>query len=221
MIKKTRPLTKLELQQLRITQAVFEKKLKQSFLLQPVFHYFIIFSLILLGCLLLSTLNVSGAILLVMVIISILISFINTIRKFKKRQQFNVKNIEKVIKNGIVEVIEYKCTRAIHFALDEYFIENWFLLELENKKILCLYTNYWTDKKSLPNTYFELYANDEIQRIFLAKCNSLGEIFKPINFSVEFYGAMTKTFPEYFKDEEVIDTSFEEILNEIERQVKA
>ena len=169
MIKKTRPLTKLELQQLRITQAVFEKKLKQSFLLQPVFHYFIIFSLILLGCLLLSILNVSGAILLVMVIISILISFINTIRKFKKRQQFNVKNIEKVIKNGIVEVIEYKCTRAIHFALDEYFIENWFLLELENKKILCLYTNYWTDKKSLPNTYFELYANDEIQRFFFSQ----------------------------------------------------
>lgn len=216
MIKKVRPLTELELQQLRINQAGFEKELQEPFPFQT--YLLIIFGVIVLILLLDSLI---ASILIGVIGIVMMSTIFNGRSKFKKEVQKKLKTIDNVLKIKEVEIIEYKCSRAIHFSLDEYFIENWFLLELDNKKILCLYTDYWTDVKSMPNTHFELYVDEEVQVVFMTKYNPLGTTFKPIHFSSEMYDVMAEVFSKYFKDEKIIDSSFKEILNEIERQLKS
>ena len=215
MIKKIRPLTELELQQLRINQAALEKKLNQ-----PISIYFSVVVISVLTVISLFFVPIKVVIIyFIILVIVFFYSHIKVNRRFKNQKKLEIENIQKVLEKGKVEIIEYKCNRAIHFALDEFFIKNCFFLELDNGKILSLYTDYWNDSRILPNTHFELYVDEQIQSVFSSKANPIGVAFKAVHFPDEIY-YLIKDLLEEFKDGEIFDTSFDDFLNEIERQVK-
>ena len=157
---------------------------------------------------------------IIFLILLIIFSYFKVRNRVRKQLNLEIQNIQKITKEEKIEVIEYKCTRAICFSSEEYFFNNWFFLELDNGKILCLYENEWNDLRTLPNTHFELYVNEQIQSVFSSKTNPIGEVIQAIHFSDEI-AVLIKEFLEKFSDKEIIDETFDNFLNEIERQVKA
>lgn len=174
MIKEiAKPLSQIQLQQLDLQRTYYTQKTSAPFPVRPLF----LKALLILGCLvalfLSAGLGIAWIFITVMLFTALMMwNQVGNYRRNKRQAHAMIAKIQQLLTRGEIRITECTCKRAIHFPIT-YEDGFYFLMEVDEKKLLGFVVYYDEINPKLPNTHFSFYT-DELTRELLGR-----EIFTP------------------------------------------
>lgn len=149
---------------------------------------------------------------------TLFILYLNIKAYFQNRKisQKEILQIDQLLISNKIEVIQYKCKRAILFS--EYEDEGvCYALELADNRLL-----FWWDidhigQGFLPSSIIEIYADEMMRNLLKVDIRPLGERFIPIVISPEIKWEIADLLPSH---REIIDSNVDAFLQQIELELK-